>query len=316
MHVEFPKLADTLVEGVVSAWYKRPGDAVKRGEPLFAVETDKVNTDVESPYDGVLAEILVPEGEHAEVGQVLARFAGTGAADSGAGDVTAPPIASSPHTTAAATPSSHTAPTATPSAYAGAPGEHTAVSRPVQPPSADGNGGLTPMRRRIAERMTEARATIAQGSCARLVDLSGIERRGASWTAYFVKAFAQALEADRIGVAVEVPGGLVVPVVPDARDASLHDISVRITELAERARTSALTAVDVGGAAATVTNVGATGTLLAFPLVAPGEPAILAPGAVADGRCWLALCYDRARYDEYAADRLLATVVAKLLAFA
>jgi len=285
MNVEFPRLADTLVDGTVSAWYKQPGDIVKRGEPLFAVETDKVNTDVESPYDGVLTEILVPEGELAEVGQVLARFAGGGAAAQAAS-------ASSPH--------------------ASTPGEHTAVSRPVQAHVPAANGGLTPMRRRIAERMTQARATIAQGSCARLVDVSGIERRGASWTAYFVKAFAQALEADRIGVAVEVPGGLVVPVVPDARDASPHDISARITELAERARTGALTAVDVGGAAATVTNVGATGTLLAFPLVAPGEPAILAPGAIVDGRCWLALCYDRARYDEYAADHLLATVVERL----
>ncbi len=271
MNVEFPRLADTLVEGVVSAWYKRPGDAVQRGEPLFAVETDKVNTDVESPCDGVLAEILVGEGEHAEVGQVLARFAGE-------------------------------------------EGVHTAVSRPIAPPTpaAPKSGGLGAMRKRIAERMTEARATIAQGSCATLVDLSAIERRGVSWTAYFVKAFAQALEADRIGVAVEIPGGLVVPVVPDARDASLHDIAVRIADLAERARTNALTATDVGGAAASVTNVGATGTLLAFPLVAPGEPAILAPGAIAGGRCWLALCYDRAHYDEYAADRLLAAVVEHL----
>ncbi|HEV3087118.1 MAG TPA: 2-oxo acid dehydrogenase subunit E2 [Candidatus Elarobacter sp.] len=285
MHVEFPKLADTLVDGVVSAWYKKPGDTVKKGEPLFAVETDKVNADVESPHDGVLAEILVPEGERAEVGQLLARFAG-------AGGVEAPPIASSPHTSPA--------------------GVHTAVSRPMRPPAA--NGGLTPMRRRIAERMTEARATIAQGSCARLVDLSGIERRGVSWTAYFVKAFAQALEADRIGVAVEIPGGLIVPVVPDARDASLHDISVRIADLAERARTNALKPVDVGNAAATVTNVGATGTLLAFPLIAPGEPAILAPGAIAEGRCWLALCYDRARYDEFAADRLLGDVANRVVA--
>jgi pyruvate/2-oxoglutarate dehydrogenase complex dihydrolipoamide acyltransferase (E2) component len=268
VNVEFPRLADTLVEGLVSAWYKKPGDSVKRGEPLFAVETDKVNTDVESPCDGVLAEILVPEGEHAEVGQILARFAGE-------------------------------------------KGVHTAVSRPIAAPApaTAASGGLGAMRKRIAERMTEARATIAQGSCAKLVDLSAIERRGASWTAYFVKAFAQALEADRIGVAVEIPGGLVVPVVPDARDASLHDITVRIADLAERARTNALKATDVGGAAASVTNVGATGTLLAFPLVAPGEPAILAPGAIVDGRCWLALCYDRAHYDEYAADRLLTTVV-------
>ena|GEM_PF-1405187 len=285
MDIEFPRLADTLVDGIVSAWYKRPGDRVRRGEALFAVETDKVNTDVESPHDGVLAEILVAEGERAEVGQLLARFAG-------AATVEAPPIASSPHTSA--------------------PGEHTAVSRPIAPAAGSSNGGLTPMRKRIAERMTEARATIAQGSCARQVDLSAIERHGVTWTAFFVKAFAQALEADRIGIAVEVPGGLVVPVIPDSRDASIHDIGVRIADLADRARRNALTAVDVGSAAATVTNVGATGTLLAFPLVAPGEPVILAPGAIVDGRCWLALCYDRAHYDEYAADQLLATVVEQL----
>ncbi|MEA2688691.1 MAG: hypothetical protein QOJ39_64 [Candidatus Eremiobacteraeota bacterium] len=279
MQVEFPKLADTLVDGIVSAWYKRPGDIVRKGEPLFAVETDKVNTDVESPHDGVLAEIFVPEGERADVGQALARFAGEAEAEAGV---------------------------------------HTAMSRPVQAPAPAPapSGGLTAMRRRIAERMTEARAMIAQGSCARLVDVSGIERRGASWTAYFVKAFAQALEADRIGVAVEIPGGLVVPVVPDARDASLHDISVRIADLAERARAGALTAHDVGGGAATVTNVGVTGTLLAFPLVAPGEPAILAPGAIADGRCWVSLCYDRAHYDEYGADQLLTAVAQRLVRLA
>lgn len=280
MNVEFPKLADTLVDGLVSAWYKRPGDTVRKGEPLFAVETDKVNTDVESPFDGTLLEIVVAEGERAEVGQVLARFAGDG-------ETAAP--------------------------HVNAPGEHTAVSRPIAPPAPPA-GGLSAMRKRIAERMTEARATIAQGSCAKQVDLSGIERHGVSWTAYFVKALAEAMETDRIGVAVEIPGGLVVPVVPDARDASLHDIGVRIADYAERARASALTANDVGNAHATVTNVGATGTLLAFPLVAPGEAAILAPGAIVDGRCWLALCYDRARYDEYTADRLLVAVAERLTA--
>lgn len=286
MHVEFPRLADTLVDGVVSAWYKKPGERVRKGEPLFAVETDKVNTDVESPHDGVLAEILVAEGERAEVGQLLARFAGGETA-------AAPGIASSPH--------------------AQPPIEHTAISRPLAPPDA-AHGGLTPMRRRIAERMTEARATIAQGACARQADLRAIVRHGVTWTAFFVQAFARALEADRIGIAVEVPGGLVVPVVPDARDASPHDIGVRIADLVERARRNALTPNDVGNAAATVTNVGATGTLLAFPLIAPGEPAILAPGAIVDGRCWLSLCYDRARLDEYAADRLLARVVERLAA--
>src|ERR1700738_2566526 len=109
MHVEFPRLADTLVDGTVSAWYKRPGDVVNRGEPLFAVETDKVNTDVESPYDGTLAEILVPEGEQGGVGAGVARFAGR-------------------DERAAATQQTN------------APGEHTAVSRPIAPPAASAGG--------------------------------------------------------------------------------------------------------------------------------------------------------------------------------
>jgi len=284
MQVEFPRLADTLVEGTVSAWYKQPGERVKRGEPLFAVETDKINTDVESPFDGVLAEIVVAAGEVAEVGQVLARFAS---------EIGSATIGTQPQP-------------ATPA------GEHTAVARRGAPAAAASNGGLSPMRKRIAERMSEARATIAQGSCARRISLAGIDRRGRSWNAYFVKAFAQALAADRIGIAVAIPGGLVVPVVTNARAASLDDISASIGDLAMRARDGALTASDVGGAAATVTNVGASGTLLAFPLIAPGEPAILAPGAIVDGTCWLALCYDRARYDEYEADRLLSQVVERL----
>jgi len=63
-----------------------------------------------------------------------------------------------------------------------------------------------------------------------------------------------------------------------------------------------------------VTNVGGGGTLMAFPLVSPGERAILAAGAVSDGRCYLTLCYDRRAYDDWAADRLLAGVATELLA--
>ncbi|MBV9439032.1 MAG: 2-oxo acid dehydrogenase subunit E2 [Candidatus Eremiobacteraeota bacterium] len=286
----FPKLADTLVEGVVSAWYKRPGETVRRGEPLFAVETDKVNTDVDSPHDGVLAEILVAAGEHADVGQTLARLSAPGTegeAESGDGK--------------------------SKSAHGGAVRMIFGRDQTPEQIAATLNAArLTPMRRRIAERMSEARATIAQGSCARQVDVRAIVRGERSWTAYFVKALAEALGSDRIGVAVAIPGGLVVPVVPDARAASLDAISARIRDVAERARNGTLEAGDVGGAAASVTNVGATGTLLAFPLVAPGERAILAPGAIVEGRCWVALCYDRAQLDEYAADRVLASVCERL----
>ena len=76
LHVDFqlPRLADALVESTVSHWLKKAGDRVRKGEPLVEIETDKVNAELESPVDGVLEEIVVPEGETAAVGAVIARL--------------------------------------------------------------------------------------------------------------------------------------------------------------------------------------------------------------------------------------------------
>ncbi|TMC11453.1 MAG: biotin/lipoyl-binding protein [Chloroflexi bacterium] len=74
MDVTLPRLADEQEEGIVSRWLKRPGDRVARGEPLVEIETDKVNSEIESPFDGVLAEVLVEEGTTVPVGRVIARI--------------------------------------------------------------------------------------------------------------------------------------------------------------------------------------------------------------------------------------------------
>jgi len=76
MDVTLPRLADSLAESMVSRWLKRPGDPVGLGEPLVEVETDKANSEIESPYDGVLAEVLVAEGTTVPVGEVIARIDG------------------------------------------------------------------------------------------------------------------------------------------------------------------------------------------------------------------------------------------------
>jgi pyruvate/2-oxoglutarate dehydrogenase complex dihydrolipoamide acyltransferase (E2) component len=269
--VELPKLADTLVEGTVARWLKQPGDAVRKGEPLVEIETDKINSELEAPADGVLAEVLVPEGETVPVGSVLARISGEAQAR-------------------AETPA----------------GVHEAVAGPRPEP------GLSPMRRRIAERMQEARARVAQGACVREVDLTRIERGERSWTAYFVKALAAAAGVDDVGVAVEVPDGLLVPVVRGARSGTAGEVSALVADLAGRAREGKLRPDEIGGAEVTVTNLGGGGTLMAFPLVNPGERAILACGAIRDGRCYLTLAYDRRHYDDWAADRLLARVAEEL----
>jgi pyruvate/2-oxoglutarate dehydrogenase complex dihydrolipoamide acyltransferase (E2) component len=79
--LQLPRLADTLVEGTVSRWLRRPGDRVRKGEAVVEIETDKVNTELEAPADGVLSEVLVAEGETVPVGQVLARIGGVTAAE-------------------------------------------------------------------------------------------------------------------------------------------------------------------------------------------------------------------------------------------
>lgn len=267
MDFQLPRLADTLVEGTVTRWLKQAGESVRRGEPLVEVETDKVNTELEAPADGVL-EIVAREGETVAVGGLLARI-GDGAPPAG------PP--------------------------------------PPPPPAEAGGGRLAPLRRRIAERMQEARATIPQGACVRQVELGRVERR-AGWTAYFVKALAAAAEVDKVGVAVEVPGGLVVPVVKGVPGLSIEQVDEQVGALASRAREGKLTPDDVAGGELTVTNVGGVGTLMAFPLVNPGQAGILASGAVdAAGRCYLTFCYDRRRYDDWSADRLLARIEEELL---
>ena len=94
---------------------------------------------------------------------------------------------------------------------------------------------------------------------------------------------------------------------------SPKEISDKIDDLAGRARENRLQPAEVGGGEFTVTNVGGGGTLMAFPLVNPGQPGILAPGAVrSDGHCHVTLCYDRRAYDDWSADRLLAQVETEL----
>ena len=76
--VYMPKLSDTMTEGVVAAWTKNVGDAVKSGEVLAEIETDKATMEFESFYDGVLLHIGVETGKAAPVNSVLAIIGSAG----------------------------------------------------------------------------------------------------------------------------------------------------------------------------------------------------------------------------------------------
>jgi pyruvate dehydrogenase E2 component (dihydrolipoamide acetyltransferase) len=67
-----PRLSDTMEEGVVSSWHKKPGDPVAAGDPLVDIETDKALMEYEAYEDGVLGEILVSEGQSVRIGMPIA----------------------------------------------------------------------------------------------------------------------------------------------------------------------------------------------------------------------------------------------------
>ena len=85
-----PQMGVSVSEGTITKWLKQPGEAIAQDEPLLEISTDKVDTEIPSPGEGVVAEILVAEGETVEVGTLLAVIAPEGSA-------VAEPAAAGPH---------------------------------------------------------------------------------------------------------------------------------------------------------------------------------------------------------------------------
>ena len=78
IQVVMPQMGVSVSEGTVTKWLKQVGEAVAQDEPLLEISTDKVDTEVPSPGEGVLAQVLVTEGQTVDVGTVLATIAPAG----------------------------------------------------------------------------------------------------------------------------------------------------------------------------------------------------------------------------------------------
>jgi len=155
MDVLMPQLGETVAEGKITQWFKSAGDAIKPGDNLFEIETDKVSMEVPSTTAGVLAEIRVPAGEVAPVGAVVAVIAdGAAASAAPAAETPSKPAPSS------AAPAARSAPVAAPIAAAqGAAAapikldpflEVRTPQRNYGPARLAGGGSATPLARRLA----------------------------------------------------------------------------------------------------------------------------------------------------------------------
>jgi pyruvate dehydrogenase E2 component (dihydrolipoyllysine-residue acetyltransferase) len=142
-----PQMGESIAEGTITKWLKKPGDAVRRDEPLFEISTDKVDAEIPSPAAGVLAEIKVPEGQTVEVNTVVGTIADSAAEVSAGGAPAAEKPAATPaRPSAAPSPAAPPRPSAVPSApattrSAAAPAAVATAPRPAavpEPPAARG----------------------------------------------------------------------------------------------------------------------------------------------------------------------------------
>src|SRR3954452_9312964 len=116
MDILMPQLGETVSEGKITKWFKSAGDAIKPGDNLFEIETDKVSMEVPSTSAGVLSEIRVGVGEVAPVGAIVAVIVGEGgaAAPAPAAATSPKPQTPAPRATASPTPAATAAATAAP----------------------------------------------------------------------------------------------------------------------------------------------------------------------------------------------------------
>ena len=145
--VTMPQMGESITEGTIVRWIKKPGDSVDRDEPLFEISTDKVDAEIPSPAAGVLVEITVKEGETVPVGAVVASIGSAAAAVA----ATARPAAPVPATPVPATP----APAPATSAVAARPAAGTgAAGLAVAADAAKADGRAqrsSPLVRKIAK---------------------------------------------------------------------------------------------------------------------------------------------------------------------
>src|SRR5687767_7631630 len=152
VEVVMPQMGVSVSEGTVTRWLKQQGEAIAQDEPLLEISTDKVDTEVPSPGEGVLAEIRVQEGETVEVGAVLAVIAPAGAVPAETETTSEPPVE-----TAATAPSEQPAEVAPPEQPTEVGAEALAQQVPTPAPAApaptsEGNGRtfVSPVVARIA----------------------------------------------------------------------------------------------------------------------------------------------------------------------
>jgi 2-oxoglutarate dehydrogenase E2 component (dihydrolipoamide succinyltransferase) len=342
--VKIPALGESITSGILAKWHVKDGDTVTRGQPIFELETDKITSEGQAESNGRIA-LKAAAGAEVSIGQVVATIDESVAATASA--PAAPVAAPAPAEAAGAkndtlSPAARRVATENKvdtstiagsgkggrvtksdllaaSAAAPVPGAPslsippfpTTVAAPkAAAPASDGRTTrvrMTPLRKRIAERLVAAQHNAALLTTFNEVDMSAVmalrkkfqedfvARHGVKlgFMSFFVKAAVQALQAvpavnaqidgDEliqnhyfdIGVAVGTDRGLMVPVVRDCDRQSFAEVEKSIGDLSKKARDGKIKIEDLQGGVFTISNGGIYGSMLSTPILNPPQSGIL-----------------------------------------
>ncbi len=307
--VVMPQLGMTMTEGFVVQWLKTVGDPIAKGEPLFVVQTDKVDMDVESMQSGFVLELLLKEGVTVPVGTVIARIADS--------METKRRQLVSPRALRVARELGVDLTHIQGSGESGRVREADvraafAQQSPKPPSEPEESRSAAAARRHIAERMEESAQRVPQFSLRRELDAQPLtsvrtqllplieEREGIrlSFTDLLLKALATGLlqvprmnsfwddgqvkqrQEINIGFAAQSEGRLLVPVIRGVDKLPVTELARQRVELAGRALVGKLKPEEMQGASSTLSNLGAFGVDEFDALINPPESCILAAGRI------------------------------------
>ncbi|MBI1817255.1 MAG: 2-oxoglutarate dehydrogenase complex dihydrolipoyllysine-residue succinyltransferase [Deltaproteobacteria bacterium] len=328
--VLIPTLGESITEAVIVKWAKADGDAVATDDLLLELETEKASVEIRAEQAGVL-QLVRREGETVQVGDVVARITES----DGRATKKSPAAVAAPTSAPASPAAPSTAPLSPAVARlvrehdidpATVPGSgpkgrltkgdvlahlEKPAPAPATRPAASKDGedivALTPLRRRIADRLVQAQHTAAILTTFNEIDMTGVlalrarykerfkERHGVGlgFMSFFARACVTALHEIpavnaeirgtdvvykryvNLGVAVGSERGLVVPVVPHAEQRTFAELEKEIERLAGLARSGKLSIDDLSGGTFTISNGGVYGSLMSTPILNPPQSGIL-----------------------------------------
>ncbi|XP_062223239.1 dihydrolipoyllysine-residue succinyltransferase component of 2-oxoglutarate dehydrogenase complex 1, mitochondrial-like isoform X2 [Phragmites australis] len=309
-----PFMGESVTDGTLANFLKKPGDRVEADEPIAQIETDKVTIDVSSPEAGVIEKFIASEGDTVTPGTKVAIISKSAAP-------TEAHIAPSKETSQKETPPPHPAekdkveekspkvqPIKTQEPKLTTPLLKSSPSEPQLPPKERERRVPMPrLRKRIANRLKDSQNTFAMLTTFNEVDMTNmmklrsdykdkfVEKHGVKLglMSCFVKAAVSALQNQPIvnavidgddiiyrdyidiSVAVGTSKGLVVPVIRDTDRMNFADIEKGINNLAKKANEGALSIDEMAGGTFTISNGGVYGSLISTPIINPPQSAIL-----------------------------------------